>query len=74
MGHLHRIEAQNAIRHGGAKGYSGGCLCDIEKMTYASHRTATARWQNGWLYGVVNQKGEHKIWQAEKVGQVWLHP
>lgn len=74
MGHIHRIEAVNAIRHGGAKGYSGGCICDIEKMTYAHHRTATARWEHGWLYGVIGSGGEYKIWQSEKVGKVWMHP
>ena len=73
MGHLHRIEAINAIRHGGAKGYSGGCCCDIEKMTYAQHRTATARWERGWLYGVIGKKS-FKVWQAEKIEGTWLHP
>ena len=73
MGHLHRIEAVNAIRHGGAKGFSGGCMCDIEKMVYAQHRTATARWQNGWLYGIIG-KHSSKVWQAEKIEGKWIHP
>ena len=73
MGHLHRIEAVNAIRHGGAKGYSGGCLADIPRLTYAALRPATMRWENGWLYGVIGKKG-FKIWQAEKVDGQWVLP
>ena len=73
MGHLHRIESVSAIRHGGAKGYSGGCLCDIKRMGYASHRTATRRWDNGWLFGIIGKKG-FKIWQVEKVSGHWIMP
>ena len=73
MGHLHRIEAVNAIRHGGAKGYSGGCLADIPRLTYAAQRPATMRWENGWLYGVIGKKG-YKVWQAEKVAGQWILP
>ena len=73
MGHLHRIEAVNAIRLGGAKGYSGGCLADIPRLTYAAQRTATMRWENGWLYGVIGKKG-YKVWQAERVAGRWVLP
>ena len=72
-GHLHRIEAVTSIRHGGAKGYSGGCLADISKLSYASHRPATRRWDNGWLFGIIGKKG-FKVWQVEKVDGVWLMP
>ena len=73
MGHLHRIEAVHAVRHGGAQGYSGGCLADIPRLHYAALRHATMRWANGWLYGVIGKKG-FKIWQSEKVDGVWMHP
>jgi len=75
MGHLHRIEAVHAVRHGGAQGYSGGCLASIPALTYASLRHATMRWANGWLYGLISKRtGNFKIWQAEKVDGVWIHP
>ena len=73
MGHIHRIEAVNAIRHGGAKGYSGGCLADIPKLTYAALRPATMRWENGWLFGIIGKKG-FKIWQAERTNGKWILP
>ena len=73
MGHLHRIEAVHAVRHGGAQGYSGGCLADIPRLHYAATRHGTMRWANGWLYGVIGKKG-YKIWQAEKVEDNWMHP
>lgn len=71
MGHLHRLESVNAIRHGGAKGYSCGMLADKTKLLYAAHRTATARWENGWCYGLIGKKG-FKVWTAEKVEGTWL--
>ena len=73
MGHIHRIEAVHAVRHGGAQGYSGGCLADIPRLQSAALRHATMRWSNGWLYGVIGRKG-FKIWQAEKVEGHCLHP
>ena len=76
MGHLHRIEAIHAVRHGGAQGYSGGCLADIPRLHYAAHRHATMRWARGWLYGVINtaRGGGFKVWQAEKIDGQWMHP
>ena len=55
MGHLHRIEAVHAVRHGGAQGYSGGCHADIPRLHYAATRHGTMRWANGWLYGVIEE-------------------
>jgi predicted MPP superfamily phosphohydrolase len=73
MGHLHRIESVNAVRHGGAKGYSGGCLADIDRLSYAWHRPATIRWENGWTYGLIGKKS-FKVWQAEKIQNRWILP
>jgi|TARA_Y100000310_G_C20701549_1_gene830417 hypothetical protein len=73
MGHLHRIESVAAVRRGGARGYSGGCLADIPRLTYAAHRTATRRWENGWVFGLIGRKG-FKIWQVEKLEGQWVMP
>lgn len=71
MGHLHSIQAVNAAKHGGAVGFSGGCLCKKSEMRYAKNRLATSRWGSGWLYGFV-QGSEWKVWQAHKVGREFV--
>lgn len=54
IGHVHRLQRQPAYFFGGPEGVSVGCLCDINKMKYASTRRATAGWVNGWVYGTVS--------------------
>jgi predicted phosphodiesterase len=73
MGHLHRVEQSTGKRHGRAHGYSAGCLCDFEQMTYASHRMATSMWQVGWAFGVYDEKNHH-VWLATKTGDKWMLP
>jgi len=72
MGHLHSIQQTNARRHGGAVGFSGGCLCRKEDMGYAKNRLATSKWGHGWLYGFV-QGNDWKVWQAHKVGKQFIY-
>jgi UDP-2,3-diacylglucosamine pyrophosphatase LpxH len=73
MGHLHRIERSSGKRHGRATGYSIGCLCDYDSMTYAQHRLATSQWAHGFAYGVYNSKS-HRVWLAEKTSGKWILP
>lgn len=73
MGHLHRYEEANALRHGGARGWSAGCLADFERMSYAEHRMATSRWEHAWLFGVTNGKN-YIVWPARKCNGDWLLP
>ena len=73
MGHLHRVEQSTGKRHGRAHGYSAGCLCNFEQMTYASHRMATSMWQVGWSFGVYDDK-HHQVWLATKTGDKWMLP
>lgn len=72
MGHLHSIQQTNAKRHGGAVGFSGGCLCRKEDMGYSKNRLATSKWGSGWLYGFV-QGNDWKVWQAHKVGKQFIY-
>lgn len=72
MGHLHSIQQVNAQKHGGAVGFSGGCLCKKEAMHYAKTRFATSKWGSGWLYGYV-QGNDWKVWQAHKVGKKFIY-
>lgn len=73
MGHLHRVESMPGKSHGRATGYSVGCICNYEAMTYAAHRLATSMWEHAWCYGITSDKG-HQIWIARKTGNEWILP
>ena len=73
MGHIHRIEVQPGRTHNRATGYSIGCMCDYDNMTYAAHRLATSLWEHAWAYGITSKKG-HQIWVARKTGDEWILP
>lgn len=72
MGHLHSIQQINARRHGGAVGFSGGCLCMKDIMGYSKNRLATSKWGTGWTYGYI-KGNDWKVWQAHKVGKNFLY-
>jgi hypothetical protein len=71
MGHIHRIAASNARKHGGVVGFSGGCMCLKKEMEYAKNRLATSQWGLGWTYGIV-EGNEWKVWQAHRFGSGWI--
>lgn len=71
MGHLHSIQQINARKHGGAVGFSGGCLCG-KSPDYAKNRLATSKWGSGWTYGFV-QGSDWKVWQAHRVGKEFIY-
>ena len=73
IGHLHRVEQSTGKRHGRAHGYSAGCLCMFEEMSYASHRLATSMWQLGWAFGVYDDNN-HQVWLATQMGDKWVLP
>lgn len=73
MGHIHRVEVAPGRSRNRATGYSIGCMCNFDKMTYAAHRLATSMWEHAWAYGVTSKKG-HSIWLARKTGKEWLIP
>ena len=72
IGHLHSIQQINARKHGGAVGFSGGCLCQKRAMDYAKNRLATSKWGSGWTYGFVQGK-DWKVWQAHRVGKKFIY-
>jgi UDP-2,3-diacylglucosamine pyrophosphatase LpxH len=73
MGHIHRIEVAAGKSLNRATGYSIGCMCNFEGMSYAAHRLATSMWEHGFAYGVTSKKG-HQIWIAKKTGDDWILP
>jgi len=72
MGHLHSIQQVNAKKHGGAVGFSGGCLCQKKAMDYAKNRLNTSKWGSGWTYGFI-QGNDWKVWQAHRVGKKFIY-
>lgn len=72
MGHLHSIQQVNAKKHGGAVGFSGGCVCQKKAMDYAKNRLATSKWGSGWTYGFV-QGNDWKVWQAHRMGKEFIY-
>lgn len=51
MAHLHTPGQVAGRRVDNPRGFCAGTLADIEKMTYAHQRRATARWAPGLVYG-----------------------
>jgi hypothetical protein len=49
MGHLHREEQLNYQHIAGGAAFLCGCAMDISLANYALRRSATLRWQNGFL-------------------------
>jgi predicted phosphodiesterase len=48
-------------------GVSAMCCMDINKADYALRRTATTKWCQGWLHGVIDEKtGDCKVWTAHR--------
>ena len=72
IGHIHSMQMVTAQRWGGCVGFTGGCLCLKDEMSYAQNRFATSKWATGWLYGYV-EGNNWKIWQAHKVGKKWIY-
>ncbi len=72
IGHVHSMQMVTAQRWGGCVGFTGGCLCLKDEMSYAQNRFATSKWGTGWLYGYV-EGNNWKIWQAHKVGKKWIY-
>ena len=56
MGHLHREEQLNYQHINGGAAFLCGCAMDIDHASYALRRSATLRWQNGFLRFVTNGK------------------
>lgn len=73
MGHLHRVEYASGKRHSHTHGWSIGCMADFQKMKYASHRLATAAWENAWAYGVY-RGSQHTVWIAKRADGKFMLP
>ena len=65
MGHLHREEQLNYQHIAGGAAFLCGCAMDISLANYALRRSATLRWQNGFLRFVTDGK-KYKGYQIHR--------
>ena len=65
MGHLHREEQLNYQHIDGGAAFLCGCAMDISLANYALRRSATLRWQNGFLRFVTDGK-KYKGYQIHR--------
>ena len=65
MGHLHREEQLNYQHIDGGAAFLCGCAMDISLASYALRRSATLRWQNGFLRFVTDGK-KYKGYQIHR--------
>lgn len=65
MGHLHREEQLNYQHIDGGAAFLCGCAMDISLANYALRRSATLRWQNGFLRFVSDGK-KYKGYQIHR--------
>jgi hypothetical protein len=72
MGHIHAIDSARVAGVEDKYGYSSGCLANLD-MDYTRPNIGTLRHAHGWAYGVV-VNGRTVVWQARKVGGVWVLP
>lgn len=74
MGHGHGIQAATVEAVEPRAGFMCGMLCRKE-LIYNRAQTGTLNWENGWGYGVTNEKtGSFQYWQARKIDDKWLLP
>lgn len=72
FGHTHAISSQMPENDEGHVGYNTGCLCNTE-MEWNEDTPQVLRQENGFAYGVVNNKSHYLI-QARKVNGLWICP
>lgn len=74
MGHGHGIQSATIEGVEPRAGFMCGCLCKTE-LGYNRAHPGTLAWENGWCFGVVNEKtGAFQYWQARRIDGVWIVP
>ena len=72
MGHVHRIDMVRVAGLEDRYGYVAGCLCNLD-MDYVRPNIGTLKHAHGWVYGVI-VNGRVVVWQARRLGNVWVLP
>lgn len=73
MGHVHTPQLHTNARHEPERGYSCGCLCQLD-LGYNRAHLNTLRQRHGWAYGVMTRAGKVKVWLAEEIDGQWIFP
>lgn len=74
MGHGHGIQSATVEAIEPRSGFMCGCLCKVE-LEYNRAQAGTLSWENGWCYGVTNEKtGSFQYWQARRIDDKWILP
>ncbi len=74
MGHGHGIQSATIEGLEPRAGFMCGCLCKTD-LGYNRAQAGTLAWENGWPFGVVNERtGSFIYWQARRVDGHWIVP
>lgn len=74
FGHVHTIDEHAIPGLERRVARACGCLCRLD-MDYNARQMNTLKQANGWAYGLINDKtGQYHVFQAEKIGDVWMLP
>lgn len=74
MGHGHAIQCATIEGLEPRTGWMCGALCQLD-FDYNRASEGTLMHEHGWAYGVVDKNsGAFQVWQARRVGGVWLLP
>ncbi len=63
MAHIHTPKVEEGRTRAWSKSFCVGTLADIDKLSYARRRRATARWGHGIVFGEISDKEAH-LWLA----------
>lgn len=74
FGHVHSISEATIARIKPETAHACGCLANLD-LGYHEAKPGTLMWENGFVYGVVNEKtGSYHYWQARKQDGKWMLP
>jgi hypothetical protein len=72
-GHVHRNDVATVEGTEPRRGYSVGCLCELD-LGYNRATIGTLAQQHGFAYGLLTSRGKLVVWQAQEVDGTWHLP
>lgn len=73
FGHVHGFSQATTEDIDGSTAIGVGCLCEIDQE-YNRNQPAKLRHANGWIYGIVSDKGDVHSWQAREIDGKFMLP
>lgn len=74
FGHVHAPSSYTAKHIDKGQAFALGCMANIDQMTYAERYPNRLGWRNGFLYGIISDKGIWNAWHVTKEGKHWISP